>query len=265
MSRREALSTTGKIAVTAVVAGVIAGVGGYLAGSTATPAAPKTVTETVKVTQTVPTTVTVTVGAPTTQTTGYRYITKHAQKPATTLIMNGWGYRPDIVKENIRIFNEQLNENAEYEVISGDYPAIMESKFIAGAKVDVCYGNPFHGARWYARGWIRSLTKIVSERYGLDLYKKIVSDIYPSVADGFTTTDGHLFALPYFTSARGNILYNHLLTQKAGIDEPPSSWWDLYEKIEIVKNKGVADTPFIPHWFKGMVRDGMEMALRNNE
>jgi multiple sugar transport system substrate-binding protein len=249
LNRREALSTAGKIAITAVVVGVVAGVGGYLAGSvTAPPAAPQTVTTTVRVTQTVPTTITV--GAPTTTTQVQRYITRHAQRPATTLIMNGWGYRPDVVKENIRIFNEQLNENAEYEVISGDYPALMESKFISGAKVDVLYGNPFHGARWYARGWIRSLTKVISERYGSDLYKKIISDMYPSVADGFTSTDGHLFALPYFTSARGNILYNELLTQKAGIDEPPASWWDLYEKIEIVKNKGVVDTPFLPHWFK---------------
>ncbi|RLG01885.1 MAG: hypothetical protein DRN49_00295 [Thaumarchaeota archaeon] len=47
ISRREALSTAGKVAVTAIVAGVIAGVGGYFAGSSAAPAGVSTVTKTV--------------------------------------------------------------------------------------------------------------------------------------------------------------------------------------------------------------------------
>ena len=33
MSRREAISTAGKIAISAVIAGVVAGVGGYYAGT----------------------------------------------------------------------------------------------------------------------------------------------------------------------------------------------------------------------------------------
>ena len=257
LNRREALSTAGKVAIGVVVSGVVAGVGGYLAGSAAAPE--KTVVSTVlsTVTKTVPTTVTVTATAtaPATTTTAppkftYKYIERLPKKPERKLIMNGWGYRPDIVKENIRIFCEQLNENAEYEVISGDYPAIMESKFLAGAKVDVCYGNPFHGVRWYTRGFVRSLTKVIPEYFGEDLLKKILDDMYPSVRAGWTTVDGQLIALPYFTSARGNILYNELLTEKAGIDEVPSSWWDLYEKVELVKKKGVSETPFLPHWFK---------------
>jgi multiple sugar transport system substrate-binding protein len=52
LSRREALSTAGKVAISAVVAGVVAGVGGYLAGSAAAPGR-ETVTETKTVTSTV--------------------------------------------------------------------------------------------------------------------------------------------------------------------------------------------------------------------
>jgi len=49
ISRRKALTTAGKIAVTAVIAGAVAGVGGYLAGTSAAPARTieKTVTRTV--------------------------------------------------------------------------------------------------------------------------------------------------------------------------------------------------------------------------
>jgi len=59
ISRRKALSTAAKVAISAVVAGVVAGVGGYFAGSTAAP--PKTIRETVTVKETVTVTQTVTV------------------------------------------------------------------------------------------------------------------------------------------------------------------------------------------------------------
>ncbi|MEM2690269.1 MAG: hypothetical protein QXI27_06460, partial [Nitrososphaerota archaeon] len=57
LSRRSALSTAAKIAISVVVTGAVAGVGGYLAGSAAAPA--KTVTETRTVKETVRETVTV--------------------------------------------------------------------------------------------------------------------------------------------------------------------------------------------------------------
>ena len=62
LNRREAISTAGKVAVSAVVAGVVAGVGGYLAGTAAAPVktVEKTITETV--------TKTVTATAPATPT-----------------------------------------------------------------------------------------------------------------------------------------------------------------------------------------------------
>ncbi|HDD40615.1 MAG TPA: sugar ABC transporter substrate-binding protein [Nitrososphaeria archaeon] len=44
ISRRKALSTAGKVAISAIVAGVIAGAGGYFAGSAAAPTKVKTVT-----------------------------------------------------------------------------------------------------------------------------------------------------------------------------------------------------------------------------
>ena len=66
LNRRDALSTAGKVAVSAIVAGVIAGVGGYYAGSAATPA--KTVTETVTETRTATVTKTETVTVATSPT-----------------------------------------------------------------------------------------------------------------------------------------------------------------------------------------------------
>ncbi len=81
ISRRKALSTIGKIAITAVVAGAVAGVGGYYVGSAIAPA--KTVTKKITITTKVgtPTTVTKTVaGTPTTIT---KTVTKTVTKTIT--------------------------------------------------------------------------------------------------------------------------------------------------------------------------------------
>ena len=79
ISRRKALTTAGKIAVTAVIAGAVAGVGGYLAGTSAAPArtiektVTRTVTETAMAT-TVTKTVTTSVPAVKPLKVGYIYV-----------------------------------------------------------------------------------------------------------------------------------------------------------------------------------------------
>ena len=75
LSRRKAISTAGKIAISAVVAGVVAGVGGYYAGSAAAP--PTTITKTETVTKTAAAaTVTKTVTAAGTTVTKTATVTK---------------------------------------------------------------------------------------------------------------------------------------------------------------------------------------------
>lgn len=79
LSRRDALGTAARVAIGVVVAGAVAGVGGYLAGSSAV-APPSTVTETVTKTATVGAGATVTKTATVTQTA---FKTTTVTKPVT--------------------------------------------------------------------------------------------------------------------------------------------------------------------------------------
>jgi len=93
LSRRKAISTAGKVAISAIVAGVVAGVGGYYAGSAA--AAPTTVKETVTKTvtaaaTTVEKTVTTTVSAPGAATT----VTAPAKTVTVTKTVAAPGAKP---------------------------------------------------------------------------------------------------------------------------------------------------------------------------
>jgi len=104
ISRRKALSTIGKIAVTAVVTGVIAGIGGYYLGSTTAPTRTvvKTTTATItkggaQTTVTIPTTVTKTVTKTVTQS-AYTLTPKRKYKWALApyYIDDDW-YRVDVM------------------------------------------------------------------------------------------------------------------------------------------------------------------------
>jgi len=120
VSRREALSTAGKVAISAIVAGVVAGVGGYLAGSAAVPP-PKTVTETVAgktVTVTAPAktvTTTVTGPAPPAKTVTTT-VTSTATAPGAPaeIAATAWAIGPDPPSEyrykNFEIAAERLNK-----------------------------------------------------------------------------------------------------------------------------------------------------------
>ena len=83
LTRRQALSTAGKVALSAVVAGVIAGVGGYYAGAQAAPVKTVTTEKTVEKTVTAPGAAT-TVTAPGATTTVTKTITK--TKTVTTSV-----------------------------------------------------------------------------------------------------------------------------------------------------------------------------------
>ncbi|RLG08625.1 MAG: hypothetical protein DRN68_03330, partial [Thaumarchaeota archaeon] len=95
ISRREALSTAGKVAVTAIVAGVVAGVGGYFAGSSAAPAKVSTITKTVTKTAapgaTATVTKTVTATAPGAATTVTKTVTAgKPQKVVMGMVLGGY-------------------------------------------------------------------------------------------------------------------------------------------------------------------------------
>jgi hypothetical protein len=140
ITRREAISKLTAVSAGLGVAVVVAGVGGYLAGSQAAPArtVERTVTapgaeRTVTVEKTIEKTVTVTGPAtittpPTTPAITWPPWKPEPVKPSVPLVWVHWGYRPDIIAENIEIFNRQNNENLTQEQItSPDYQGMVET------------------------------------------------------------------------------------------------------------------------------------------
>ncbi|MEM4474713.1 MAG: substrate-binding domain-containing protein [Candidatus Bathyarchaeia archaeon] len=131
LSRREALSSAAKVAIGAIIAGVVAGVGGYLAGSQAAPA--KTVTERVTVTQPGPAaverTVTITETLLSTITSAAPGVKKPAEGMYFRLVTHG-GDDPfwAVVKKGMMDAKELFGCGADIDLCGGDL-ALQQKRF----------------------------------------------------------------------------------------------------------------------------------------
>jgi ABC-type glycerol-3-phosphate transport system substrate-binding protein len=158
-----------------------------------------------------------------------------------TVYFRGWQYKTDIVQDNVRRYNEELGGNVDYATVTGDYPAIMEKNLIAGAELDVLYGNPSQAARYFDGGWIRPAEE-------LPIIGEIKENMYPNILEAWTYR-GQLMGLSYFVSTRGVM---HVNLKKYGelgyTDEDfPKTWDELYDQLYDIRDKGERQ-PFLPHW-----------------
>lgn len=158
-----------------------------------------------------------------------------------TVYFRGWQYKTDIVQDNVRRYNEELGGNVDYATVTGDYPAIMEKNLIAGAELDVLYGNPSQAARYFDGGWIRPAEE-------LPIIGEIKENMYPNILEAWTYK-GQLMGLSYFVSTRGVM---HVNLKKYGelgyTDEDfPKTWDELYDQLYEIREKGEGQ-PFLPHW-----------------
>jgi multiple sugar transport system substrate-binding protein len=159
-----------------------------------------------------------------------------------TVYFRGWQYKTHIVNENVNRYNSELGGNVDYATVTGDYPSIMETQFIANAPLDILYANPSQACRYYDGGWL-----IPAE--DLPQVDKIKADMYPNILDAWTYK-GKLLGLSYFVSTRGIIHVNLKKLQELGIKESalPANWDQLWDFVFELKKKGV-QYPFLPHWF----------------
>ena len=130
----------------------------------------------------------------------------------------------------------------DYATITGDYPSIMETQFIAKAPLDILYANPSQACRYLDGGWI-----IPAEN--LPNADKIKADMYDNIREAWTYK-GKLLGLSYFVSVRGILHCNLKKLQSAGMKESdiPGTWDELWDQLFVLRDKGV-QYPFLPHWF----------------
>jgi len=151
----------------------------------------------------------------------------------------GWQFQPQMVDENVEIFKKLYDENVIYELVSGDYPPIAETKLVGGQDIDMLYAEEDRIARWHIAGWIRDLE-------GLDGVDEIKEGLYPASLSSLSLPDGRFAAMPYYA---GHIafLYNKETLEQTGI-AVPTTYEELLEACRKLKADGVSDAPFNGAW-----------------
>ncbi len=160
-------------------------------------------------------------------------------KPADPLNFVGWQYQPQIVEENVGIFSKLYDENVNYELVTGDYHAIVETKLTGGQHMDMFYSEEDRIARWHTAGWIRDLE-------GLPGVDDIKAGMFPVSVASLSLPDGKFAGLPYYAGYNA-FIYNEEHLSKAGI-AVPDSWDALLEACRKLKADGISDAPYHSAW-----------------
>jgi multiple sugar transport system substrate-binding protein len=159
--------------------------------------------------------------------------------PADPMHFVGWQYNPQIVAENVETFKTLYDENVDYELVPGEYHAVVETKLIAGQHIDMMYSEEDRIVRWNRAGWSRSLDGLP----GLDAIKASMYDVN---VRNMSLPDGSLGGLPYYTGFNSFVCNGKHL--EAGGIEPPATWEEMMEQCRKLKQDGVAEYPYISAW-----------------
>jgi multiple sugar transport system substrate-binding protein len=160
--------------------------------------------------------------------------------PSTPLTFIGWQYQPQIVEENVNAFKKLYDENVTYELVSGDYHPIAETKLTGGQHIDMLYAEEDHIARWHAADWTRDLEGLLD----VDAIKQ---SMFPVSVRSMSLPDGKLAGLPYY-AGHNAFIYNEEHLNKAGLAAPPDSWDSLLDACRKLKKDGISDAPYNSAW-----------------
>ena len=159
--------------------------------------------------------------------------------PAAPLTFIGWQYQPQIVSENVDTFKTIYDENVTYELVSGDYHPVVETKLTGGQHIDMMYSEEDHIARWHTADWTRDLE-------GLPDIDAIKAGIFPVSITSLSLPDGKLMGLPYY-AGHNAFIYNEEHLSKAGV-AVPDSFDALLEACRKLKTDGVSEAPYNSAW-----------------
>lgn len=125
-------------------------------------------------------------------------------------------------KTGIKVKQIQVNYGALYNKITT--AAMSNSSDIDLVEMDTIWTGQF-----YKGGIVQELTSAMPEN---------VRNQFTSSSINSLTNDGHVMAVPFFSSTK-HFYWNNELLKKAGIDAPPTTWTEFKEDSLKLKAKGI--------------------------
>lgn len=167
--------------------------------------------------------------------------------PATEAIalkLVGWDYEPELVRENLDLFETQNPDiTVEWEAATGDYLEKLLAMFSAGTKLDTMYVRDQYYASWFDAEFI----KPIDDLPGLEELDADTFDLNLQSMSYQGNRIGTCYYTDFMTWA-----FNRNILEQAEIgdsDVPVDMTLDkLREICETVKSKGILDYPLEMAW-----------------
>jgi multiple sugar transport system substrate-binding protein len=119
----------------------------------------------------------------------------------------------------------------DYQVVAGDYPAVMATNFSSKNVPDLFYVDASYGQTWADQGFLQPLDDYIAKS-GLD-----VSTFFPGYLAPFKGSDGKIYGLPKDGNTIG-MAYN-----TADVPTPPKTLDDLVTTAQGLKGKDGLKAP----------------------
>jgi len=159
--------------------------------------------------------------------------------PAGPIKMVGWGYRPEVVEDNVNRFMKAYDEEVKYELTTGgNYHQTVETKMIGGEKPWVMYSESEYLYRWWKAGFVQDVEEVLDRPAAF--YKEAM---YPANVEHLSLPNGKLAGLPYYSGYIA-LIYNKDHLDQANL-QPPATWEELMEQCRKIKSKGIAEHPYL--------------------
>jgi len=155
------------------------------------------------------------------------------------LKMVGWGYRPDIVEDNVNKFKTEYQEDVEYQLTTGgNYHQIVETKFLGGEKPSMVYSESEYMYRWWKAGFIQDVEGLTDRP--TEYYKE---EMFPFGVQQLSLPNGKMAGMPYY-SGYNAFVYNKPHLDQAGF-QPPTTWEEMVTQAKELQAKGISEHPML--------------------
>ena len=160
-------------------------------------------------------------------------------KPSTPLHFVGWQYNPQIVAENVATFDNLYDENVDYQLVAGEYQALLETMLVAAKQFDMLYSEEATLARWVAGQWAQDVEDMPD-------VAAIKASMVPVGVRNLSLPNGNLGGLPYYAGYNA-FVYNDAHLSQAKL-EPPTTWDEVLDQARKLKRDKVAEYPYVSAW-----------------
>ncbi len=165
-------------------------------------------------------------------------------KPACPVSLNfvTWSYGVETIADNIKKFQDLYPDitvtHKDYSWL--DYHDTMVGLFTAGSAPELVYGSDHWLQEWASAGWLEPLDQHCPN------VKTYNAEVAPYALEGMTY-EGKTYGLSYYADTM-DFVYNEALLKKAGFNEGPKTWDDVYNMSKAIKEQGINQYPIIMAW-----------------